>query len=67
MHPLSQAAEHASYFKNFIRTVVDRFQPLQIFCFAKSASFYELNGCFIDPKAKHTCNYCLLLVTEKRF
>jgi len=64
MHPLSQAAEHASYFKNFIRTIVDRFQPLQIFCFAKSASFNELNGCFINPKAKHTCNYCMLVVTE---
>jgi len=63
-HPLSQAAEHASYFKKFIRTLVDRFQPLQIFCFAKSASFNELNGCFVDPKAKHICNYCLLVVTE---
>lgn len=64
MHPLAQATEHASYFKKFTRTLVDKFQPLQIFCFAKSASFNELNGCFINPEARHTCNYCLLVVTE---
>ncbi|WP_158799532.1 HEPN domain-containing protein [Pedobacter sp. L105] len=61
---LSPALNHANYFKTFIRSLVDKFQPLQIFCFAKSTSFKELQGCFTDQQSKYNCNYCLLVVTE---
>ena len=61
---LSTAAEHAVYFKEFIKSLAEKFQPLQIFCFAKSSILNESSGCFIDDRSAYTCNYCLLLVTE---
>jgi len=64
MHPLSQAPEHASYFKKFIRILVDKFQPLQVFCFAKTNLVSETTGCFKDQQQNYHCNYCLLLVTD---
>ncbi len=60
----STAAEHALYFKEFIKSLAEKFHPLQIFCFAKSSTLNESSGCFIDEHSSYTCNYCLLLVTE---
>ena len=64
MQIISPATKHSEYFKKFIRSLVDKFQPLQIFCFAQTNSFEELKGCFTEQETKYQCNYGLLLVTE---
>jgi hypothetical protein len=63
-HIPSAAGLHARYFKMFIECLVERFQPLQIFCFAKTKLLSETTGCFRDQQSSYHCNYCLLLVTE---
>ena len=61
---LSAADEHAVYFKEFVKQLVQKFQPLQIFCFAKTTLLEQTQGCFLEHEIKYNCNYCLLLVTE---
>ncbi|MBB5647661.1 HEPN domain-containing protein [Pedobacter cryoconitis] len=64
MHILSAADQQANYFKTFVQSLVEKFQPLQIFCFAKTNLLSENTGCFRDQQNTHHCNYCLLMVTE---
>lgn len=56
--------EQKAHFKDFIQSIVQKFQPLQIFCFARNALSEETAGCFFEEQTKYKCNYCLLLVTE---
>lgn len=64
MQTLSPAAEHAIYFQKFIKSLVDKYQPLQIYCFSKSVALVDTKGCFLDQESQYNCNYCLLLITE---
>ena len=52
------------YFKTFIKSLVEKFHPLQILCFAKKTTEVKTSGCFIDQQTSHHSDYCLLLVTE---
>ncbi|MBB5645969.1 HEPN domain-containing protein [Pedobacter cryoconitis] len=63
MYPLSLADEHSFYFKTFVKSLVQKFEPQQVFCFAKKSLLEQSNGCFIDYKTDHSSNYCLLIVT----
>ncbi|WP_158799430.1 HEPN domain-containing protein [Pedobacter sp. L105] len=62
-HILSATEQQAIYFKTFIQRLVDKFKPLQIFCFSKTNLASETSGCFKDQHQTYNCNYCLLLVT----
>lgn len=53
-----------SNFKAFIRLLVQKFQPLQIFCFSKNNREEKNAGCFKVSEAKQHGLYCLLIVTE---
>lgn len=64
MQTLSPAAEHAIYFQKFIRLLVDKYQPLQIYCISKGSALADTKGCFLDQEIQYNCNYCLLLITE---
>lgn len=64
MYPLSPADEHSIYFKTFIKSLIQKFQPQQIFRFAKKSLLEQSNGCFIDSGNDYNCHYCLLIVTE---
>lgn len=61
---LIPAAAHAKHFKSVIQLLVGKFQPLQIYCFFKSISFMEKQGCYTNESSSYNCNYCLLIVTE---
>ena len=63
-HILSATEQQAIYFKTFVQRLVEKFQPLQVFCFAKTNLVSETTGCFKDQQHSFHCNYCLLLVTE---
>lgn len=58
------ADQQTNHFKKFVQRLVEKFQPLQLFCFAKTNHLFETNGCFKDQESTHDCHYCLLLVTE---
>jgi len=64
MHILSAADQQTNYFKRFVKSLVQKFQPLQLFCFAKTNLLSENNGCFRDQQHTNHCNYCLLMVTD---
>lgn len=64
MHILSATDLQTGYFKSFVHNLVEKFQPLQIFCFAKSKVIGEATGCFKDQQNKRNSNCCLLMVTE---
>ena len=64
MYPLSPADEHSIYFKTFVKSLIQKFEPHQVFCFAKKSLLEQSNGCFIDSGTDHNCHYCLLIVTE---
>lgn len=64
MHPLSPPDDYAIYFKTFVKSLAERFEPLQIFSFAKTTSLEQKQGCFLNQEVKHNCDYWLLLVTE---
>lgn len=64
MQPLTLVDDHTVYFKSFLQSLVDKFQPLQIFCFFKNAYLEETEGCFLEPEIKYQCDYCLLMITE---
>jgi len=64
MHILSAADQQAVYFKTYLQKLVENFQPLQIFCFAKTNRLTDSTGCFKDQLNNHHCDYCLLMVTE---
>ncbi|MBB5639096.1 HEPN domain-containing protein [Pedobacter cryoconitis] len=64
MHILSSADEQANHFNEFVKSLAQKFQPLQVFCFAKKCILNETDGCFINRHISHHCQYCLLVVTE---
>ncbi|WP_158798663.1 HEPN domain-containing protein [Pedobacter sp. L105] len=64
MHILSATDHQTGYFKTFVQSLVDKFQPLQLFCFAKTTVLTETTGCFKDHQNSHYSNYSLLMVTE---
>lgn len=43
---LSPEAEHADHFREFIQRLVQKFEPLQIFCFSQSTYTQSYQGCF---------------------
>ena len=57
-------ADHSTYFKQFVQSLVLKFKPLQIFCFAKNTYLDEALSCFNEVKMKRQSDYCLLMVTE---
>lgn len=63
MYPLSPAEEHAIYFKIFVKSLVQKFEPQQVFCFSKKSLLAQTDGCFLDYRTDHSSNYCLLIVT----
>ncbi|QNK63931.1 hypothetical protein H7F33_05400 [Pedobacter sp. PAMC26386] len=64
MLPLTPADEHSIYFKTFVKSLIQKFQPQQLFCFAKKIVSEETSGCFIDHGYDHNYHRCLLIVTE---
>jgi HEPN domain-containing protein len=64
MHILSAAEQQAIYFKTFVQQLVEKFQPLQLFCFSKTNLLTETKGCFKDEQQIHQSNYWLLMVTQ---
>jgi HEPN domain-containing protein len=60
----SATDQQTNYFKIFVQSLVAKFQPLQIICFAKTSSIIQSSGCFQDQDNSYNCNYCLLMVTE---
>lgn len=65
MHTTTAINHQTNHFKKFVNRLVERFQPLQLFCFAKTNLIAETNGCFTATESSYNCNYCLLMVTEK--
>ncbi|MET4139678.1 HEPN domain-containing protein [Pedobacter sp. UYP1] len=64
MYPLSPTDEHPFYFKIFVKSLIQKFLPQQVFCFAKKSLLEQSNGCFIDSGNDYDSHYCLLIVTE---
>lgn len=64
MQILSATDQQAGYFKTYVQCLVEKFKPLQLFCFAKTNLLTEITGCFKDQHSIHHSNYCLLMVTE---
>lgn len=64
MHLLHPIDEHAIYFKTFVKSLIQKFQPQQLFCFAKKSISEQTDGCFMDQGTIYNCHYCLLIVTE---
>ena len=65
-HIVSSADQHAHYFKTFVRCLADKFQPLKLFCFAKTIIITDTDGGFKESGSTYQCNYCLLMVTESQ-
>jgi HEPN domain-containing protein len=56
--------DHSKHFDLLIRSIANKFEPLQIFRFSKSSIIQTDQGCFNNDQVSFHCNYCLLLVTE---
>lgn len=56
--------DHSKHFDLLIRSIANKFGPLQIFSFSKSSYIHADDGCFNDNEVSIHCNYFLLLVTE---
>jgi len=62
-HSLSTSHHQSGSFKTYVQGLIEKFQPLQLFCFAKSKTLIETSGCFTNQQGSHNCDYCLLMVT----
>lgn len=60
----STATVHAVNFNIFIRSLVERFQPLKVFVYSKANLFLEYGGSFRNQKSVYACDYWLLVVTK---
>lgn len=60
----SIANAQSASFKDFVNRLVQKFKPLQLFCFAESSLIKEGIGCFTEANANAYSHYCLLMVTE---
>lgn len=58
---LSLVDDHTSNFKTFVKLLIEKFQPQQLFCFAKNVTSDETNGCFVNRRVNQACHYCLLM------
>lgn len=56
--------EHSKCFDLLVRSIANKFEPLQIFSFSKNSFIQADQGCFNNNQLSFQCNYCLLLVTE---
>ena len=61
---LSLEADHAFHFREFIRRLAQKFEPLQIFSFSKNTCRQNTQGCFNESPVHFKCDYHLLVVTE---
>jgi len=52
-------------FSYFLEKLVDKFQPLYVFCFAKHVESSEKISCFALASHSYSCDYHLLMVSEK--
>ena len=52
-------------FSYFLEKLVDKFQPLYVFCFAKHVESSEKISCFAVASHSYSCDYHLLMVSEK--
>jgi len=55
---------HSKHFDLLIRSMANKFGPLQIISFSRNSFSQSNYGCFNDNHVSFHCNYCLLLVTE---
>ncbi|RZK26603.1 MAG: HEPN domain-containing protein, partial [Flavobacterium sp.] len=55
---------HTVDFKSFIGLLIDKFKPLQIFCFSKRFIMDGMSGTFVENTTAYQCHYCLLMVTD---
>jgi len=51
-------------FSAFIKELVQKFKPEQIYSFGKNINFKVNNGCFVENHSTENYNYFLLMVTE---
>lgn len=51
-------------FSGFIKELVQKFKPEQIYCFGKSIDLKVNDGCFIEHRSEENYHYFLLMVTE---
>lgn len=54
----------SEHFSAFIKELVDKFKPLQIYCFGKTVELTNKKGCFITDSVQENYQYFLLMVTE---
>lgn len=52
------------HFSSFIKVMVEKFSPEQIYCFGKKLVLNEESGCFIDDNTDVQYHYFLLVITE---
>jgi HEPN domain-containing protein len=64
MRIIKPSADHENYFETFIKSLVEKFRPLQIFCLSQDTYTEEQTGCFRAGGSNHYGHYCLLMVTE---
>jgi hypothetical protein len=64
MQIIPLANHQAKHFKKFLQSLIQKFQPQQIFCFSENIDTVEQNGCFKTAETYQKCDYCLLMVTE---
>lgn len=49
---------------NLIELLIEKFKPMKIYCFGKTAKSVSTRGCFHPDHSKQTCHYFLLMVME---
>ncbi|WP_442591912.1 HEPN domain-containing protein [Pedobacter sp. AW31-3R] len=52
------------HFAAFIKKLIEKFNPLQVYCFGKHMEFTHKEGSFTDEVTEQKCQYFLLMVTE---
>jgi HEPN domain-containing protein len=55
---------HNINFKSFVRKLVNKYQPLQIFCVSKRFPTDGFTSTFVENTISYRGHYCLLMVTE---
>lgn len=60
----SPEANHALHFREFVKRLAQKFEPLQIYSFSQNTCSQNLQGCFNENQLSIKCDYCLLVVTD---
>ncbi|MEJ2880934.1 hypothetical protein [Pedobacter sp. GR22-6] len=63
MQPLSALNKQSKSFNRLIRLLTWKFEPQQLFCFAKISVYQESSSSFTAKRENVDCHYCLLMVT----